>query len=837
MSLTRRDAMKAGAAITAASTTGTTIGSAHAGVRSKSGVSLPQENVRERLLLDFGWRFHLGHACDPAKDFGFGHDLETFAKAGRNVALPADASFDDSNWRAVNLPHDWAVELPFVPSTNPPAGKDDPRAAHGYKPLGRDFPETSIGWYRRSFELPASDLGRKLFIEFDGVFRSAIVFLNGYWVGTHSSGYTPTRIDITDFAEYGGKNVLTVRVDATLGEGWFYEGAGIYRHVWLVKQSPLHIPQWGVWVKPVLDRGSASVTLSTDLMNDGPSGTAHVVSTIFDATGTSIAVLKSPQLHLQAGEKRTVVRHHVIPSPQLWSPETPTLYHVMTQVVTGGKVIDDCVTGFGVRSIRFDADKGFFLNGKPYKLKGTCNHQDHAGVGVAVPDRLQYWRVARLKEFGCNAYRMSHNPPAPELLDACDRLGMLVIDENRRMSSDDSSLADLDTMMRRDRNHPSIILWSIGNEEQQQQGTERGGRIAFTLRRHCKSLDPTRPITAAVDDPKAWGIGITPALDVLGANYRTDKIPDFHRRLPKIPMIGTETGSTVSTRGVYIKDQSSGYCVAYDREAPWWASTAEAWMKVAMPNAFIGGGFVWTGFDYRGEPTPFNIWPNVSSQFGIVDTCGFAKDNFYYYKAWWGAEPVLHLFPHWNWTPGQKVNVWCHSNLDTVELFLNGVSLGTKTMQPYDHVEWDVTFAPGTIEAKGYRNGKLVLTAKRETVGAPAQIRLKTDRPALDADGEDVSQITVEIADADGRMVPTANNLVSFAVSGPGALIGVGNGDPRSHEPDKASSRSAFNGLCATIVQAGKIAGEIRIEASSPGLKPAVLMLKVLPAKPRPCVV
>ncbi len=833
MALTRRDAMKAGAAVTAAATAPAAAAkSAQAPATTRKTAGAIEATVRDRLLLDFGWRFHLGHACDPEKDFGFGVNQRTYAKAGEGVALAAAADFDDSGWRPLDLPHDWAVDLPFTPSANPPAG-DDPRAAHGFKPLGREYPETSIGWYRRSFELPASDLGRRLFLEFDGVFQRCMVMFNGYIVGTNGSGYTPFRVDVSDFANYGGKNVLVVRVDATLGEGWFYEGAGIYRHVWLVKQDPLHIPQWGVWVKSALHDTSAALTIATELSNDGAPRTAHVVSRVYDPEGRQVVTLRTPQLHLGASERRTATQYASIPSAKLWSPDNPALYRVLTHVVVNGKVVDDCVTTFGIRTIHFDAEKGFFLNGKPFKLNGSCNHQDHAGVGVAVPDELQAWRVARLKDFGCNAYRMSHNPPAPELLDACDRLGMLVIDETRRMSADKESLSDLATMIRRDRNHPSIILWSIGNEEPQ-QGTERGARVGLTMKQVCNALDPTRPITAAIDNPAAWATGFSPLLDVVGGNYRTNKMPAFHEQHPKVCLVGTETGSTVATRGIYVRDAASGYCVAYDTEHPWWAATAEEWMTVAMPASYIAGGFVWTGFDYRGEPTPFNKWPNVSSQFGILDTCGFAKDNFYYYKAWWGSEPVLHLFPHWNWTAGQKVNVWCHSNLDTVELFLNGQSLGTRKVELLKHVEWDVTFAPGTLEARGYRNGKVMLTAKRETTGGPAQILLKTDRTALNGDGEDVAVVSVEVVDREGRLVPTAGNLVSFRVSGPAKLIGVGNGDPRSHEPDQADQRSVFNGLCSAILQSAKTAGDIRLEASSPGLRSAVLVLAAKPAKPRP---
>jgi len=826
--------MKAGAAMTAAATApaAAKIATPSRGKRLES--DRPEAKVREKILLDFDWKFHLGHGADPAWDFGFGADQNTFAKAGWGVATCVAPDFKDGDWTAINLPHDWAIDLPFVPSERPFQGEEDPRAAHGFKPLGREYPQTSIGWYRKTFDIPAADLGRRISLEFDGVFRAATVIFNGYIVATSGSGYRSFRVDVSDFVNYGGTNVLVVRVDASLGEGWFYEGAGIYRHVWLVKQAPLHVAPWGVFVKASVNGKSATLSIATDLVNEGAVGPVSVTSTVFDPAGTIVAVTSVSGLSLGAGERRTVYNTVPVVSPKLWSPDSPTLYHLLTQVYVGSKVVDDCVTPFGIRYFRFDPAKGFLLNGKPLKLNGTCNHHDHAGIGAALPDALQDWRIKTLKEFGCNAYRTSHNPPTPELLDACDRLGMLVIDETRRMSSDEESMADLEAMIRRDRNHPSIILWSIGNEEPQQP-TERGARIARTMKRRCNELDPTRPVTAALNDPNAWGKGLGPVLDVIGANYHTDMIPGFLAKSPKSVMIGTETGSTVAARGIYVRDKASGYCAAYDTEHPSWATTAEEWMTVIMADARIAGGFVWTGFDYRGEPTPFNTWPNVSSQFGILDTCGFWKDNAWYYQAWWGNAPVLHLFPHWNWTEGQKVNVWCHSNLDTIELFLNGQSLGTRKMEPYRHVEWDVTFTPGTLEAKGYKDGKLVLSDKRETVGPAAQIVLSTDRASLAADGEDAAVVAVTIADAAGRLVPNAANLVSFTVAG-GALIGVGNGDPRSHEPDRASQRAAFNGRCATIVQAAKTPGEVRIEAGAPGLKSATLSIPAKPAKLRPAL-
>ncbi|MEI9994350.1 MAG: beta-galactosidase GalA [Rhizomicrobium sp.] len=801
------------------------------------GRTAPKAATRERLLFDPGWRFHLGHAADPSRDFGFGGGQNTYAKAGANTGAAAAAGFDDHGWALVDLPHDWAVALPFVASTNPPPD-DDPRAAHGFRPLGRDYPETSIGWYRRAFDVPAFDSGRRLSLEFDGVFRDCLVMVNGYVAGRNDSGYAPFRVDITDFVNCGERNQLAVRVDATLGEGWFYEGAGIYRHVWLVKTDPLHIAQWGVWVRSALDGPDAALTVETEIENESDAARRFRLEfTLLDPDGKAGATTTSRPIDFKPREARAVTQRLRLAAPRPWSVETPNLYRVAARIVADGMAVDEMTADFGIRSARFDAERGFLLNGKPLKLQGTCNHQDHAGVGAALPDRLHASRVETLKAMGSNAYRAAHNPPAPELLDACDRLGMLVIDETRRMSADGESMSELARLIRRDRNHPSVILWSIGNEEPQ-QGTARGARVAGDMTRLVRRLDPTRPITAAVDDPKAWGLGITPVLDVLGCNYRTDQIPAFHTRQPDKPVFGSETGSTVSTRGIYLRDPASGYSAAYDTEFPWWASTAEAWWKIVAPAPYIAGGFVWTGFDYRGEPTPFNRWPNVASQFGIFDSCGFPKDNCFYYKAQWRDAPLLHLFPHWTWPgrEGQAINVWCHSNLDRVELLVNGTSAGVQDVPRYGHVEWNVPFAPGAIEARGYKGGRLVLTERRETSGPPAQIRLVPDRAALAADGEDVASVRVEIADAAGRLVPTAAHPIAFHISGPGAIIGVGNGDPRSHEPDKATQRNAFNGLCLALVQAARESGTIHLDAEAPGLAPATLALPARAARIRPFV-
>jgi beta-galactosidase len=625
-------------------------------------------------------------------------------------------------------------------------------------------------------------------------------------------------------------------VDATQGEGWFYEGAGIYRHVWLVKTRPVHVAQWGTYVSCEAQPGAAAVNITAEVDNESDSEQVCLVrSTIVDSAGKVVGSAASASAAIPARSRREFKQQMAVNNPVLWSIEAPHLYRLDTAIEASGGAVDSYQTRFGIRTIRFDPDEGFFLNGQPVKIKGTCNHQDHAGVGSALPDRIQYYRIEKLKEMGVNGYRTSHNPPTPELLDACDELGMLVMDETRRMSTDSEALSDLKRMVRRDRNHPSVILWSLANEEPE-QGTERAARVVATMKRLVRRLDPSRPVTTAMDG--AWGQGVSGVVDVQGFNYKHGReIDDFHRRFPKQPTIGTEVGSTVSTRGIYANDKEQGYVSAYDVNFPEWAATAEVWWKIYAERRFLAGGFVWTGFDYRGEPTPYG-WPCINSHFGIMDTCGFPKDNYYYYQAWWSEKPVLHLFPHWNWAgkEGQGIDVWCHSNLEKVELFLNGESLGVKQVPRYSHVAWKVPYKPGTLEARGYKGGQQVLVDRRETTGGPAKILLRPDHPQILADGQDVSLVEVQVVDDEGRLVPVADNEIVFQLSGPGKVIGVGNGDPSSHEPDKAHKRRAFNGLCMAIVQSAREPGEIRLEASSPGLAPATLAIASVKTTPRPAL-
>jgi beta-galactosidase len=766
--------------------------------------------------MDPAWRFHLGELTsseradqDPLMATYF-ESMTGFAQG------PASLTYDDRSWRVVNLPHDWAVEGHFDMANN---------MAHGYLPSG-------VGWYRKTFTLPTGDAQKRLYVEFDGVFRNCTVWLNGYHLGNHTSGYTSFRFDVTDVALYGATNVLAVRVDATKFEGWWYEGAGIYRHVWLVKVDPLHVAPWGTCVQTHLDEShqSSEVVVETTVLNSfGEPKNTRLETSIVDAQGNTVtAVRTSKKL---AGDSQTVITQHLkIQQPQLWSVDQPNLYRAVTVVKSGKQVLDTYETTFGVRTIRFDAQTGFHLNGQPLKIKGTCNHQDHAGVGVALPDHLFEYRIQRLKEMGCNAYRCAHNPPAPELLDACDRLGMLVMDETRHLDSTPEGLAQLKSILMRDRNHPSIILWSMGNEERI-QGTEPGARIVATMKRLVRRLDPTRSITLAMNGE--WGSRASHELDVMGCNYYIQNYDDFHNSFPAQPVVATENGSTVSTRGEYETDPQRGYVSAYDVNHPEWAFTAlDSWKAVAE-RPYMAGTFVWTGFDYRGEPTPYQ-WPCINSHFGILDTCGFPKDNFYYYQAWWSDRTVLHIFPHWNWPgkEGQPIDVWVHSNCQAVELYINGASLGRKDVPRNGHLVWQVPYVPGTLLARGYRNGMEVQVAELKTTGVPAALRLEADRTSMAADGADVTVVNVAVVDDTGSVVPTAGNLVYFGVSAGATILGVGNGDPSSHESDKAVQRSTFHGLCQVIVQAGLTPGTLTLVAESEGLSAARLSMAIIPAPP-----
>ena len=731
---------------------------------------------REHLSLDANWKFHLGDDWSGALRLD---------KAGASGG-PAAEKFGDSAWRALNLPHDWAIELPFDKNAD---------GSHGFKAVGPGYTKNSIGWYRRTFDLPAEDSGKRIWLTFDGVFRDATVWVNGWLIKRHEGGYYPFREDITDVAHFGGKNTIAVRVDATKFEGWFYEGAGIYRHVWLDKTAPVAIAPEGIFVyakfKDNVPSENVEVNIETTILNpQNASAFQGVSQEIYDSEGHAVAN-QHQGIDIPANSSSVGKMTIRFKNPALWSPESPKLYKLVTRLegdeheLPDFKKCDRKETTFGIRTVSFDKDKGFLLNGKPYELYGTCNHQDMAGVGAALPDALQDFRIAKLKEFGCNAYRTSPNPPTPELLDACDRLGMIIMDESRLLGSDEENLRKWKDQILRDRNHACVGIWSVANEEFSVQSTPQGGNVARTMQNFVKSLDPTRPVTYAAPQGDTFD-GINGVIEVRGWNYHIGKDMDnYHTKHPDQPNVGTEQGSTVSTRGIYANDKERGYVSAYDVNAPSWAHTAERWWSYFADRPWLSGGFVWTGFDYRGEPTPYQ-WPCINSHFGILDVCGFPKDNFYYYQAWWTTNIVLHLLPHWNWPgkEGQEIRVDALSNCEEVELFLNGQSLGKQTMKRNSKLKWQVKYAPGTLSAKGFNGGKVMAEQKIETTGDAVAIQLTPNRQSINADGEDVSVFTVSALDAQGRAVPVAQKKINFAIEGAGKILGVGNGDPSSHEPD-----------------------------------------------------
>jgi beta-galactosidase len=785
---------------------------------------------RRRINFDEGWKFHLGHAADPSKDFNYGI-AAIFSKSGKTDNTALSLKFNDSSWRSLDVPHDWAVELPF---SNSPSFDVQ---SHGYKPVGGSYPETSIGWYRKHFSISSKDSGKRFQVQFDGVFRNANFWINGFYLGNNLSGYIGAGYDITDYINYDKENVLVVRVDATQYEGWFYEGAGIYRHVWLNGYNNIHIATDGVFAYSTVKGDNATIQVQTTVENEGlTKANTTITSYLTDRNGRKLVQSPGQSLALNVNAKGSVNQKLSISAPKLWTLEDPYLYRIVSLVKQNGKVIDSAIHRFGIRTIDIKAD-GVFLNGKYIKLKGTNNHQDHAGVGSALPDYLQYYRVRLLKEMGSNAYRTSHNAPTPELLDACDSLGMLVLDEQRLLNSSPEYMSQFERLIKRDRNHPSVFMWSIGNEEGWIQTTTTGKRIAQTLLSKQKELDPTRTSTYAADVPNIYR-GVNEVIPVRGFNYRQFSVGDYHRSHPDQPIIGTEMGSTVTTRGIYEKDSVRAYVPDQDITAPWWASTAETWWTLAADSAHWLGGFVWTGLDYRGEPTPYQ-WPNVSSHFGLMDVCGFPKNIYYYYKSWWTDEDVLHISPHWNWKgkEGQPIDVWVNTNADNVELFLNGKTLGKKDMPRNRHLQWQVNYEPGTLEAVAYKHGKRI-TKKIETTGAPAEVVVTPYKTTVLADGKDATVLNISVVDRQGREVPDANNLIHFGLKGNAKIIGVGNGDPSSHEQDRYNDTSAqrhlFNGKAQVIMLAGKTPGNIHFEARSEGLwTGSTDIFSVVPSIPR----
>ena len=716
---------------------------------------------------------------------------------------------------------------------------------------GGGYINAGIGWYRKDFKLPDNVQGKRVFIEFDGVYMNSDVWINGVHLGNRPYGYSSFQYELTKNLKYGNeKNVLVVRADVQQPCSRWYSGGGIYRHVRLTITEPVHIAHWGTYVTtPEVTENEATVNVQTKIRNQSASAQNVALETIIlDDAGREVANQSTVQT-VKADSIGVFAQFLKVPKPKLWSLENPLLYRVESKVIINNNAVDAGVTPFGIRTFEFTIDKGFFLNGKHVAIKGVCDHHDLGSLGAAVNKRAIERQLEILKSMGCNAIRTSHNPPDPELLDLCDHMGFLVMDESfdewkqsKTMYGygrffDDWSERDLTDMIHRDRNHPSIILWSIGNEIPEQESAnayEMSKRLADI----CHKEDPTRPVTSACNLPAAAvKSGFTKPLDVVGINYQ---LPMYQTLHGKAKLIGSETASAVNTRGEYnlvqdgdtikIVKELNNQCTSYDISAPNWGNKAEETLRAVKDAPWVAGEFVWTGFDYIGEPTPFP-WPSVSSYFGIVDLCGFPKDRYYLYQSQWTEKPMVHILPHWNWKgfEGKEIPVWCYSNCEFVELFLNGKSLGEKKFSDTKdlHLAWKVPYSPGTLKAVVKNNGKIICTDEVQTAGAPAKIVMTPDQKEINADGEDLSYVKIEIVDQQGRVCPNADNLVQFEIEGKGIIAGVGNGNSASHESFKADNRKAFHGLCLAIIQSKRNKGEIRLYAKSEGLQPAEVLIQV----------
>lgn len=809
--------------------------------------SLSSES-RERLSFNDGWLFSLA-----------------------DDSLAARPEFVDSGWRKLNLPHDWAIEGDF--------SQDNPSGTGGGALPG------GVGWYRKTFVAENKDKGKHFRIEFDGVYMNSEVFINGTCLGKRPYGYISFSYDLTPYLKWGEKNVIAVRVDnAEQPNSRWYSGCGIYRNVWLLKTGDVCVAEWGTYVTTAkVDGQGASLNLVTTLENTGKENADVTVRSVLkDAEGKEVAQAESPA-NVVAEKSAEIAQELQVTSPQLWDVEHPYLYSLVTEVMKGGQCVDRYVTPVGIRTFSFDAAKGFVLNGKPTKINGVCMHHDLGCLGAAVNVRAMERQLQMLKEMGCNGIRCSHNPPAPEWLDLCDRMGFIVMDEafdmwRKKKTAYDYSLyfnewheRDLHDFILRDRNHPSVFMWSIGNEVLEQWSDAQAdtlsleeanlilnfGHSADMLAKEgevsinslltkkmadfVKALDPTRPVTAGCNEPNpANHLFRSEALDIIGYNYHNVNIPDVPRNFPGKPFIITESNSALMTRGYYRMPSDEMFiwperwdkpfydatfaCSSYDNCHAPWGNTHEENLLLTKKNDFISGQYVWTGFDYIGEPTPYG-WPARSSYFGIIDLAGFPKDVYYLYQSEWSNKQVLHLFPHWNWTAGQDVDMWCYYNqADEVELFVNGKSQGVKAKdENHLHVVWRVKYEPGSVKVVARKDGKVVGEKEIRTAGEPKKIRLTPDRNTLNADGKDLSFVTVEIVDAEGNLCPLADNLVHFEVEGNLFIAGVDNGSQTSMERFKDNKRKAFNGKCLVVLQNDGKTGAARLKAVAEGLEDAVV--------------
>jgi beta-galactosidase len=788
---------------------------------------------REIRDMDFNWKFSTG-------------DYPGAEKPG----------FNDRGWRTLDVPHDWSIESDF--SEDIPFGQ-----RVGYLPNG-------VGWYRKTFKLSGEDLGKLIRVEFDGVYMNSDVWINGVFLGRYPYGYTSFHYDLNEHLKKG-ENTLAVRVDnSRQPNSRWYTGSGIYRHVRLVLTNTLHVQRYGVYITtPEVTEDSASVQLRTGIQNLGVNTRNGTLISILTGSDAREAGRAETLFSLEPGEEMEVNQHVQVMSPMLWSIESPELYSLKTLINDNSNIVDELNTPFGIRSLEFDAWKGFLLNGKQVKMKGVNLHHDGGCVGAAVPEAVWVRRLKILKDMGCNAIRTAHNPVAPEFLDLCDRMGFLVMNEvfdEWKMTKgfgdnlvsegyhkyfDEWAERDLTETLRRDRNHPSVVMWSVGNEVHEQY-TEEGVEILKRLINICHSEDPSRPVTQgnsmiASEGPPPALPEFLEAQDIVGYNYvdRWNTRRELYFSIDKMAnpewkMIGTENRSVQGVRGDYsLGDDPGTVRPNYNTQM---IESSLLWKVVAM-NDYVMGDFMWTGIDYMGESS----WPHTTWRFGVIDRCGFPKDAFYFYQSIWTEEPMIHIFPHWNWEgrEGQFIPVLCYTNCDAVELFLNGKSIGEKRIEfprygmvgGYNrylrprvfpttadlHLSWDVPYEPGTLRAVGKRNGEPVFVKEIKTSGEPARIRLSTDKNNLSLSKGDVVHITAEILDSEGNIVPLASNLVSFQVKGPGKIIATDSGDPMDYRSFKNTDRNAFHGLSLAIIGASGKKGEITVTAVSEGLESGVI--------------
>lgn len=780
-----------------------------------SCASKKEPELQIRQIENFGknWSFHLG-----------------------DIRGAQEPGYDDSNWRSLRLPHDWSIEGEF--------SKDNPAGAGGGALPG------GLGWYRKTFNVAAEDSSSKVFIDFDGVYRNSEVWINGQYLGMRPCGYSSFRYDLTPHLHFGKENTIAVRVDnSQQPNSRWYTGSGIYRNVWLVKTGKMLVDHWGTFITtPEVSSENAQVKVHVKLRNSLlEDRKVNIKTAVLDKSGQLVNEAISEET-LIGNAITEIVQELEIKNPDLWSIENPNLYSAITSIEHKKKIVDDYKTDFGIRTISFDSTKGFFLNNKPVKIKGVCNHHDLGCLGAAVNSRAIERQLEIMREMGVNAIRTAHNPPAPELLDLCDQMGFLVMDEafdmwKKKKSEYDYALywnewhaKDLKDLVLRDRNHPSIIVWSIGNEvlEQYDKSDSSGAVIARELAAIVKDLDTTRPVTAACNDQHPDNPVIrSGALDLIGYNYSHNKYADFPDQFQGKKFIATETTSSLATRGHYDMPSDSirlwpvrwdipfldgnpdNTCSSYDNCHTPWGSTHEDVWRVIKQNDFLSGMFIWTGFDYLGEPTPYG-WPSRSSYFGIVDLAGFPKDAYYMYQSEWTNNPVLHIFPHWNWQQGDTLDIWAYTNCKEVELFLNDKSLGIKQKNENDfHIQWRVVYSPGILKAVGRTDGQEIITKEIRTAGEASDIIMEADRSTINADGQDLSFIIVKVIDQNGTIVPHADQLISFSLEGEGQIIGVDNGLQTSHESFKSNSRKAFNGKCLAVIQSTEKPGNIKILATS----------------------